>query len=790
MRTSLDLSSSRSPLRGYNRGFLCSRHPPRVTSLSPQRGTHTSNMGLTNGTEYGGQHPNSLALRRRHSLSPLPSGDAGEHSPTWHVAGRVRSGSVLDLCASLPGETQRKSSHREARRAPQGPSEEHRERNLELELNLMQFELLSLKQKQMKSSFAHLEKEKKWLETNRSEERKQKGDLRDTVFSLETELARAGPYFSERDPGWPRLDSSPTAAVEKDRLEEEVNMLSLKLAPAVADRERLLQEKVSLPQQVQNLTLELERAQKKQEVFNNQVLALHSELISAKTQVSHLEKEKVLMKEELESVRQANKELSSEVAESRQRLEASLVELYHLEAEKKILDNHIQALEDERLQLLGKKEERLMDVRHQEEEEEEEEEEGALRECYENLKESQALLQREKVLLETRCLDLEEALHAKQEEMDSRLAEEQQACQDLTTEEGELESAAPRSSTHSAKYRECRSEKQRLEERVTSLEEQLAEKEQAWRDRKQMKNVDRSEPESKTSSLELKGRREQFSLTQQQRLVTEQLKDLFSSQRRRQEAGPRAHPGGLQGKSAVAPCKPAGMLAAADSARPLEGAQPGSLAHPSSEGEAQSLQQQPKETAETMSSMASEIQALRQKNESLMKAKLRFQQQIQEIRNISKQQPERSSPEMLVPRLSVSWQQDLQSDSSEAPPQSDESASSVHGGESPATVPRDIQLHSGTEDKRSHASSTAAAAAAAATTPLWPTRPAASPLPSHSDLSDTGAATSLHDPRRPAEGEGAFLCLQGSVLLSPRPFGPQRPWSPFKFKVSPDAPEN
>ena len=65
-----------------------------------------------------------------------------------------------------------------------------------------------------------------------------------------------------------------------------------------------LQEKVELHRQVQHLTSELECARKQQEGISEQVSALHSELLNTKTQANHQEKEKVLMKEELELTKQ------------------------------------------------------------------------------------------------------------------------------------------------------------------------------------------------------------------------------------------------------------------------------------------------------------------------------------------------------------------------------------------------------------------------------------------------------------------------------------------------------
>lgn len=67
-----------------------------------------------------------------------------------------------------------------------------------------------------------------------------------------------------------------------------------------------LQKNVALLQQVQHLSLELKHAQKNQEESEDQISALKSELASNKNQANQQEEEKVLMKEEMESVRQVN----------------------------------------------------------------------------------------------------------------------------------------------------------------------------------------------------------------------------------------------------------------------------------------------------------------------------------------------------------------------------------------------------------------------------------------------------------------------------------------------------
>lgn len=68
----------------------------------------------------------------------------------------------------------------------------------------------------------------------------------------------------------------------------------------------VFQEKVVLHPQVQELAPELVCAPKQQEGLSDQTLALHSQLVSVETQITHQEQEKVVMKEELEATVQVS----------------------------------------------------------------------------------------------------------------------------------------------------------------------------------------------------------------------------------------------------------------------------------------------------------------------------------------------------------------------------------------------------------------------------------------------------------------------------------------------------
>nr|XP_028600666.1 trichohyalin-like isoform X2 [Podarcis muralis] len=780
----LELSSSRGRVGEYSRESLHPKHPQRAKSMSPPQVLRTkgSRIDIPDGAEH-----NSSTVRRRHYIYRLPNWNRREDSSTQPLARRRQSCSELDLRASLPEELPRNTE----------AGETWSVRNLELELNMMHFELVSLKQK-MESSFAHIEKEKQWLEMTCSEDRKHKGDLDDKLFSLETELvkARYSPgmrnHGSLSSPGSNQnatveelvsLQSSllaheshiksleekqeemgqklETAKEEKDRLEEKVRELSLKLESALSVWEKLLQEKVALHQEVQHLTLELERARKQQEGSNDQVSALHSELVCAETQVNHQDKEKVLMEEELESTRQVCKTLSSEAAESRQRLEASLEKLHHSEAEKKILESRIQALENEQSQVLEEAEERGASL-SQEDRKKLEEEVKALQETCANLRESWRLVQREKDLLQARTLELEAALQAKQEEVGSQIGH---IPLDRRGRQGQRTAAS----------------KTKEEELQNMSAPGLSAKEQS------------QDSEAKVTRSP---RGEQESLRRQQQLVTEQLKELF----RQQQAGHKKHPGGPKEESSVAPLKSQRMLTVAKPIRlPEEG-----QGVPGTSEEAQSLQQQLREKTEIITSMASEIQALKQKNEALMKAKLRFQQQIQDICRLSKQGPERSRTECLVPQLSANPDQDVQSahgcNSPVPSPQRNELTPSICGRENwPAAAP-DAQLHSGAEEEQSRVASETCVAHLSVTSSAahgnllsaWPlpSLPGSSSPTVPSVMLSLPPTTSHQEGQGHLEGEGTLPSPRSSALLSPRPFGSPRPWSPFKFRGSPEPSED
>lgn len=127
-------------------GSFSERMKPDVLTLGREMADASANVG---------KHSRS-AIARRHSLCLLTNGDMEAYSPTRPLAHRLGSGSERNLQASLAEKVQREAqlgiSLRDVDHEPGGQSKKFKERNLDLELDLMKFELRSLKQKVTLSS--------------------------------------------------------------------------------------------------------------------------------------------------------------------------------------------------------------------------------------------------------------------------------------------------------------------------------------------------------------------------------------------------------------------------------------------------------------------------------------------------------------------------------------------------------------------------------------------------------------------------------------------------------------
>nr|XP_033775796.1 centrosome-associated protein CEP250 isoform X2 [Geotrypetes seraphini] len=490
-----DPNYSNSQCQEYSWGSLSPRQLGRPRSTSPLRGIHyfESGSALTNGAEYSGRC-SSPPLRRRHSLSLLPSWPREETDFVQSLAWKKWSGSDRNLRASLSESAQKRAdlvNHlREANGKLQEQSEELKKRDKELELSRAKLELLSLKQKQLESSIAHLEKEKEWLELSRSEEKTQRGELQEKIINLEMEVVKAKSCLDTLSRSSLSLFPSWGPSMGKDDFSQELNAVREHLhyyrdRVKVLERERneaiqqlklVKKEQVDLHQRERELSLQLEHAQRGKEGFSDQMSDLHMELVDAKAQANRQDQETIEMKEELLMVKAVNEKLSSELGQSSQKLEASLTQLHHLEAEKKIFTNQIAALETERTQLLGEKE-LLMSAM----EGDAKSQGDKMQVLHESSRKLRAL-QEEKEALQNHCVELEAAVGQMQDTLASQLQEQQhvsqywkdrwqQAAVDLKTKEDELEKALLQHQSVSAKNMELLEDCEMLQADAEELSE-------------------------------------------------------------------------------------------------------------------------------------------------------------------------------------------------------------------------------------------------------------------------------------------------------------------------------
>ncbi|XP_075064334.1 uncharacterized protein LOC142152032 [Mixophyes fleayi] len=187
------------------------------------------------------------------------------------------------------------------------------------------------------------------------------------------------------------------------------------------------------------------------------------------------------------------------------------------------------------------------------------------------------------------------------------------------------------------------------------------------------------------------------------------------------------------------------------------------------------LQMQLEEKSEKISSMVSEIKMLREKNESLMKAKLRFQKQVQQIRSISQPGREKEPTDPSVPRLSGDPRNSHLGNESESGSQG--SLTPVTGTQTPEGSWTD-SLQSSRPSSPQNTNTTPTSSPLRLNVPRtmgrsWRNPTEGSPLSprSHGEIEGTG------DTRGP-------LTPRATALLSPRPYQPRNTNQLSKFGES------
>ncbi|XP_072258301.1 uncharacterized protein [Pyxicephalus adspersus] len=262
------------------------------------------------------------------------------------------------------------------------------------------------------------------------------------------------------------------------------------------------------------------------------------------------------------------------------------------------------------------------------------------------------------------------------------------------------------------------------------------------------------------------------SLKQQHRLVTEQLKGLFKEKRNLESAYKKIPKeekptDDWTVKSRLVKNVLNSVSAHKEHQEEVSKEQQ-NLHEESNEKDFKILQQQLQEKSEKISTMASEIKMLREKNESLMKAKLRFQQQVQQIRSISQPGREKEPTDPIVPRLSGDTKYSHK----------DSEIESISQGSSTPMAGEQTPEGSWTGSQQNSRSPTPINTNNATSSPLRLNLPGSMGRSWRNSIEGSPLS-----PRSNADSEGS-LTPRASALLSPRPYQPRNSKTLHKFGES------
>ncbi|XP_068813941.1 cingulin-like [Struthio camelus] len=516
--------------------FLSPRSGGTGRSTSPIRGIPSAGTGSSDHAE---DHV-SLSVGRRHSLSHLPEwGTEGDGVPQ-PLDQRVQGGFVLDLRAELA------TSLREPSQVLGRQKEELVEGDQEVDLSRVKSELLSLKLK-MQNMQAHLEREKKWLELSRREDQEQKGDMHDRILGLELEVARANTDLRGMSCCLGLSDPSRMAAGGWRLARHQRGADGWRVTGLLQANEALHEPIGRVQEAARSIDLEKEqRHQRAEELsqwlapalgsqggFGDWTLDLQPELPAGRELLALEQREMRVLRlhgSDLEEALQGHGEdLQCRPGEQRQQTEVPArssdvtspgLQQGHPVASLARAGSSVASPAQERLSPLQSVQCSPQGSGPPREPSEEAPADfvppGRLSEVERLRRELQREItarQEKEELVQTLRAELEELKQKKAGEIqaslgqaDAELAlvreELQKVWHMLKTRDTELEQQHLKLEQARHQHAECSSEKQRLEQLVTTLEQQLAEKDQALRQLRQEKEREKTELEIKASSLD------------------------------------------------------------------------------------------------------------------------------------------------------------------------------------------------------------------------------------------------------------------------------------------------
>ncbi|XP_058264490.1 golgin subfamily A member 6-like protein 7 isoform X3 [Hemibagrus wyckioides] len=407
-----------------------------LSCVGVSRSVHSSKTSTSSiGGQCGMKHSESAARQRWQSASRL----APDGAPRSHSEFELRSA----LEESSMRRTELIQRLREAHGRLDTQTDLLKAKESQLQHSQSTTQLLERKQKQLAKALTVVEEQKEAAELSRFEESCRSADLQDKVLQLEMDVMKMKSNLESRSTAQISASHSKphlgrTMPVTKDefvregqkkaergmqKLEESLREAEEKAVTTAAEKDHALKQLQSCKEDQQKVLRQMEELKQQfsaslaaQNEMQDRLsetrsrlgqLDLENELLTTKTlrledNIEDLKSKLSTALSDKDRLVQVNEKLSADLSTATERVQETLQKLHELEAEKLIQSSQIAALETERLQLIGEKEE-LMDVFDQGDQKE-------LRDLKERccqLRELQEMLEYEKKELEAHCQGLE-----------------------------------------------------------------------------------------------------------------------------------------------------------------------------------------------------------------------------------------------------------------------------------------------------------------------------------------------------------------------------------------------
>ncbi|KAL8616689.1 hypothetical protein ACOMHN_031671 [Nucella lapillus] len=303
------------------------------------------------------------------------------------------------------------------------------------------------------------------------------------------------------------------ASKQAEGYQDTLTDLKSRLAGALADKDRLFQERLDLHNKLQKMILEKEQLLKAQMVLEEQVEDQQKILQKTHSSSSQQGNRKKHLEDELTAVKKVSEDLSSELSSVKAFYERALEQLSLADNSKKVQEQQLQLAEQERKRLQGEMHRlsQMVDGRHRDEREERQHLEETILKMRNQTKD----LKYDKEQLTKKCQELETKLKKANDEIRGGIGKKQEDMETWSSACDRLTASVTRKET----------ELQNLCDKCHSLEDQLSRAQEDLRQSREKEDV------ASEITEELDRLRDENRRLLQEKAENEQMLELLETQR-------------------------------------------------------------------------------------------------------------------------------------------------------------------------------------------------------------------------------------------------------------------